>query len=68
VFICWERLCDNVSYTYGGRQKTLDQTRCCRCFTDSLLAYSLKIPPAYKTVHRTVRLVLVQVLEVTWIL
>jgi hypothetical protein len=31
---------------YEGVGEGLDQTRRCRCISDSLLAYRLKIPPA----------------------
>jgi len=36
------------------RRDGLDQTRRCRCVSDSLLAYRLKIPLAKKTTHSTI--------------
>ena len=38
-----------VNCTFGDREKTLDQTRRCRCSSDSLLNYCLNHPPAKNT-------------------
>lgn len=46
AFICLEPQCGKVNCTYGGGEKTLDQTWRCHCIGDFLLAYCLKISPA----------------------
>ena len=48
VFICIELQCDEVKWrpTYRASDKTLDQPCKYHCFSDSLLGYCLKIPPA----------------------
>ena len=43
MFFCLELQRDKVDRTYGGGEKTLEQTL--RFVSDSLLAYRLKIPP-----------------------
>jgi hypothetical protein len=44
VFICLELQYDKVNCIYWGGEHTLEQTWRCRCTSDSLLAYRLKIP------------------------
>ena len=53
VLICLELRCDKVNCTYGGGEKTLDQSWRIRCISDSLLAYLSKIPRP-KTVQCTI--------------